>query len=250
MWNPRKLLDPKLPSQKEVDEYNLSHLPYRSWCPCCVAGKGKVASHFKQTRTDRLPELHCGLWFSSAEGSPLATVLVAKERITRMILSTVVPVKRASVEFPVRRIMQFLKELGLETADIILKSDQENSILDVLNTMAARRSAGSKVEALNKEDKGTTEEAPQGRSIHESSPVGSSGSNGFIERGIQSVEGQARTIKLAFESHIGEKIPSDHNIVPWIVEYVGVLLNRYSVGADGKTGYERLKRQRCVISRP
>ena len=55
------------------------------------------------------------------------------------------------------------------------------------------------------------------------------------------MEGQARTIKLAFESRTGAKIPSDHNMVPWIVEYVGVLLNRYSVGADGKTGYVRLK---------
>ena len=63
----------------------------------------------------------------------------------------------------------------------------------------------------------------------------------FIERGIQSVEGQARTIKLAFESHTGTKVPSDHNIVPWIIEYAGVLLNRCSVGEDGKTGYERLK---------
>ena len=63
------------------------------------------------------------------------------------------------------------------------------------------------------------------------------------------MEGQACSIKLAFEPHTGAKIPSDHNIVPWIVEYVGVLLNRYSVGADGKTGYERLKRQRRVVTR-
>ena len=57
--NPRTLLDAKSPSQKEVGEHSLSHLPCRNWCPCCVAGKGKVASHFKQTRTDGLPELHC-----------------------------------------------------------------------------------------------------------------------------------------------------------------------------------------------
>ena len=62
-----------------------------------------------------------------------------------MSLPTVVPMKGASVEFPVRRIMQFLKELGLEGADIVLKSDQENPILDVLNTVASRRAVGSKV---------------------------------------------------------------------------------------------------------
>ena len=127
----------------------------------------------------------------------------------------------------------------MEGADIVLKSDQENSILDVLNTVASRRSASSKVEPVDEEDLAHSQS--QGRSIPESSPVGSSGSNGFIERGIQDVEGQARTIKLAFESHTGATVPSDHNIVPWIIEYAGALLNRYSVGQDGKTGYERLK---------
>ena len=114
-----------------------------------MAGKGKVASHFKQTRTDGLPELHCDYCFLGTEGCPLATVLVAKEKITRMTLSTVALMKGASVEFPVRSIMQFLKELGLEGVDIILKSDQENSILDVLNTVASRRSVGSNVEPLD-----------------------------------------------------------------------------------------------------
>ena len=46
--NPRKLLDPKLPTQKEIDEHCLTHLPFRNWCPHCVAGKGKMAPHYKQ----------------------------------------------------------------------------------------------------------------------------------------------------------------------------------------------------------
>ena len=34
--NPRRVLDPKLPSQREVNEHNLTHLPYRNWCKHCV----------------------------------------------------------------------------------------------------------------------------------------------------------------------------------------------------------------------
>ena len=53
--NPRKLLDPKLPTKKDVDEHNLTHLPYRNWCQYCVEGKGKMAPRFKQpARTDGL----------------------------------------------------------------------------------------------------------------------------------------------------------------------------------------------------
>ena len=47
--NPRRMLDPKLPSQREVDEHNLTHLPYRNWCKHCVFGKGRHAPHFKRT---------------------------------------------------------------------------------------------------------------------------------------------------------------------------------------------------------
>ena len=36
----------------------------------------------------------------------------------------------------------------------------------------------------------------------------------MIERAIQDVEGQVRTMKLAFESHLGEKIRNDHTHDP------------------------------------
>ena len=41
----KKILDPRLPTQAEVDEHNLTHLPYRNWCPICVQAKGKDMDH-------------------------------------------------------------------------------------------------------------------------------------------------------------------------------------------------------------
>ena len=61
-----------------------------------------------------------------------------------MTLATVVPMKGASVEYPVRRTLTFLKEIGLEGADVVFKSDQEPALKDLLNTVAARRTATSK----------------------------------------------------------------------------------------------------------
>ena len=58
-----------------------------------MAGKGKAASHFKKVRVDGLPEVHFDYCFMSTEGSPLATILVAKEREHKMIMATVVPMK-------------------------------------------------------------------------------------------------------------------------------------------------------------
>ena len=116
----------------------------------------------------------------STHGSPLATILVAREKSTKMTLATVVPMKGASVEYPVRRTLTFLKEIGLEGADIVLKSDQEPALKDLLNTVTARRSATSKIEKFD-EDESSGDKSAQvvGRPVHESSPVGSSQSNGL-----------------------------------------------------------------------
>ena len=34
----KRLFEPQLPSPDEIARHNLSHLPFRSWCPDCVAG--------------------------------------------------------------------------------------------------------------------------------------------------------------------------------------------------------------------
>ena len=39
---------PCMPTQEEVDAHNATHVPFRSWCPFCVAGKAKANPHFKK----------------------------------------------------------------------------------------------------------------------------------------------------------------------------------------------------------
>ena len=158
-----------------------------------------MAPHFKQNkREDGLMEIDFDYCFMSTHGSPMATVLVAREKSTRMTLATVVPMKGRSVEYSVRRTLSFLKEIGLEGADVVFKSDREPALKDLLNNIANRRSATSKIEKFDKDDlhevldeetrvdrkKETLAGSYPGRTIHESSPVGSSQSNGFIERAV------------------------------------------------------------------
>ena len=49
------------------------------------------------------------------------------------------------------------------------------------------------------------------------------------------------------ESWIQSKIPSSHDIAPWLVEHAAVLPNRGQVGSDGKIAYERLKGKKGVL---
>ena len=49
----RKLIDPRKPSQAEVAEHELTHIPYRNWCPICVRCRGKDLDHRKAVDEER-----------------------------------------------------------------------------------------------------------------------------------------------------------------------------------------------------
>ena len=119
----------------------------------------------------------------------------------------------ASNDFAARRICALLRELGLGHADLVLRSDQEPAIVDLLNEVSRKR-------------------APA-KSFLEQSPVGESQSNGMIERGI---EGQIRVLKDAFETCIRNKITADHPVLSWLVGFEAVLVIRCEAGYDGKMG--------------
>ena len=224
---PLKLQSPKKPSAEEIATHELTHLPFRSWCPHCVRGKGRSADHRKHQDQPDIDEIHLDYCFLGDADSKVRPIIVAKHRSSRSVMSSVVPAKGALHEFPAKRVRAFLRELGLEFSDVVVRSDQEPSIVDLVSEVARVR-------------------APA-KTIPEQSPVGSSQSNGVAERGIQSVEGQVRVLKDALEFRLGVKIPADHDIIAWLVEFASVLLNRYCVSHDGYTAYERLKKKKSRL---
>ena len=44
---PRHIRDIRIPSEAEVERYNLIHLPFRNWCPRCMRGRGKEAPRYR-----------------------------------------------------------------------------------------------------------------------------------------------------------------------------------------------------------
>ena len=139
------------------------------------------------------------------------------------MLSTVVP-RKTTGEWICRRLMAWLREIGLESVDIIVKSDNEPALTSLIASWSTMRAMTS-----------------GSRMIIEKSPVGSSKSNGIVERAVQSVQGMIRTIRSDIEGRWGVKIDVTHSIWPWIAEHAGFLSTRFEVGRDGKTAYERLK---------
>ena len=77
----------------------------------------------------------------------------------------------------------------------------------------------------------------------EHSPVADSQSNGFIERGIRSVEERTRVTLCDFSSRIGSPISAHSPVFPWIVEHATDILNKCHVASGGISACERLKRR-------
>ena len=134
-----------------------------------------------------MSEVHFDYGFLGKEGEPgkLLPVLVAKERITGMILASAVPSKTTGT-FITNRIMAFLKEIGCEFGDLLAKFDQEPAIKGLV--------------------KGIVDERAEGRRVVEESPVGSSASNGIVERAVQELEGQSRVLLSSLQDRLGKRI--------------------------------------------
>ena len=66
-------------------------------------------------------------------------IVVAKDYSSESVMASVVPVKGSSHEFPAKRINAFLRELGLEAQDLVLRNDQEPALQDLLAEVGRRR---------------------------------------------------------------------------------------------------------------
>ena len=84
----KKMQDPKMPTRTEIEEHNLTHLPFRSWCRHCVRGRGKELTHERVGEQGEMPELHVDMCFLGEEKDPhnTITVMVARQRSTRMTM--------------------------------------------------------------------------------------------------------------------------------------------------------------------
>ena len=186
-------------------------------------------AHRKTEDKPEMTEVHIDFAFMGEEDKPGETIpiLVAKERSTRMCMAAATP-RKTTGDYIAKRLMAFLKEVGCAVGDMTIKADQEPALSSIIEDL-------SKIRATE----------GGGRLVVENSPVGSSASNGVIERHIQVVEQQVRVMKSALEEKWAVGIPSKHCLLPWIIEYAGLLLNRFEVGKDGKTAYERCKGEKA-----
>ena len=132
----RKVARP--PTEEEVRRHRATHLPFRSWCPECIAGAANDWPHLRRTESEKLEvaEVHLDYCFPrDAIGGESVVVLVARDRETKMTTAHVVPAKGADIEWIAEQVCRDLLKFG-HHGDLVLKSDQEPAITELLREVA------------------------------------------------------------------------------------------------------------------
>ena len=184
----RPLPQPGLPSRQEVQEHELTHIPYRSWCVHCVRGAGRSDAHRRRTRQDEeeREQQHITTWsidhaFMIDNGDLCTrevmkrvgwdktrdTVLVSEDLATGGIRAHLVLAKRNGDPCIAGKIKDDIKVFGYGRAPVRIKPDQEPAIVDVQRAVIAKRGS-----------------AP---AILVNSPAGDSESSGRVENAIKKV---------------------------------------------------------------
>ena len=224
---PESLRSPIKPSAEAVRSHNITHYPYRCWCPPCVEAKGKEAPHVRGANEpdadDRGAIATVSLDYNEpdAEGDLKVRTIVGKDEATGNVLHHKVICKGIGDEWAIKKVTKDLEEFGRR--DVILKTDGEPAIVNVQAKIQAGR---------------------DGRTIPRNPPVYDPKSNGPCEKAVQDVTAHARTLKLALESRIKTGIPENSPAMEWIIEHSAYLTNKFSVGHDGMTPHERLTGQK------
>ena len=90
----RSLTTPLRPTQRMIEDHNVSHIPFRAWCPACVRGRAKSVGHRLQDKSeDLVPVVSVDYGFLGREGdipidgvgSNNLPILVAHDRRSRSI---------------------------------------------------------------------------------------------------------------------------------------------------------------------
>ena len=151
----RTVRTPYQPSQSEIEEHRVTHLPYRSWCPECVAGFGREHKHIStKDRARWVPVISCDYLFMStrgvftrkewspAEGEDCLKIIVVHDNISKALFAHAVPQKGVDEKkYVVDMLVNDILWLGYSR--VIIRSDNEPAIAKVVaETLEALKVSG------------------------------------------------------------------------------------------------------------
>ena len=214
---------PEQPTQKQIDEHNLTHHPFAAWCELCIANRSQQDPH--PVQHDEGSSAHSTVSFdfgfaSRNDQDPKACGLFIHDRQTGAMHVVPTPQKGGRhLQYLCTEFCRFLVWLGYTTVG--LRCDQEPSTLSLL-------------EAVKKTCRGLGI-----RIMDETVAPGSHASNGAAEVTVKVLRRHANLLIQQIEQGVGipEVIGCHHPLYQWSLLHAAWLHNRFVV-RHGKTAYE------------
>ena len=220
--DPKSLPVPKTPSAEEVRRHELAgHVNYESWCPDCVAGKGKAEQCRKiPPRDGDVPTVVFDWTFLSRkfedclEEEGALPVLSGKCTQTKNVFGTVCLMKGRGDPFAVHYFRAWLESLG--HSKVVLLHDGERAA----ESFAIAVKKGCSVEIIPRTRKrGSSASLASGEQVH------------------QTVIGGMRSLKANLERKYDIEIGVEDYIVPWLVKTSAWMYNHFHILPDGSTPF-------------
>ena len=218
----RRPRNPSEPTPDEKERHWATHLPYRSWCPVCVKARGREdphRAHDKRVEDNAMPRISMDYAEVGSESTNdnARKLLVGRDRHSKYTFCHLVKCKGVGDELIVSKVLQSIRETG--NTKIILKTDGEPAIIQLQERIIAEREHKT---------------IPQNPAAHDPQ------SNGEAERAVQEIKAQLRAIKLGLEARIEREVPVNCAALEWMIPHAAHTINRFLVGADGRTAHYRL----------
>ena len=132
--------DPGAPTQQQIDDHEIDHVPYRCWCEACVAGRGIGDQHRAGPEStvpvisfDYLLVTKKGIKLKgqAQPGEVLLKILVVKDSMSKVISAHVVRSKGVEDDgYAVEKLKRDILWFGYSR--VTLKSDNEPAIVALL----------------------------------------------------------------------------------------------------------------------
>ena len=131
----RGLRQPHQPTPQQIAEHNLTHLPYRNWCPICVQGKGRQDIYKKQQ--SRQPVIQVDFAYIKSQQDPTTIpVLTTVDATTQLCMAVMVPDKPSMMDYMINNLQAFIFECGRTQG--VLQSDNEDTLNAKVGSMTVR----------------------------------------------------------------------------------------------------------------
>ena len=207
------------PNMAQKATHELTHTSFRNWCSYCVrAGAADDPHHRQPHKEPEFPIIMADYCFlQDAPGSELFTILDMSDVALGMM---------AAISMEEKGPATYVVSTGVEH----LRAWGRKKVISRIDGEPAIRALGVAIQHARSEE-----------TVIECRPKHSSPLMGLVENMNKELCGLVRCFRIHLREKAKMEIATESPLLPWLVRHCGWILSRYAVGADGRTGYSRLK---------